>query len=85
MKDGGITSTVTQAGLFKKLIENNDVKDFNIADVKENELPVVEMNMPLERLSHFINKENGAVLAKDESGQYHIITKYDVLNALSKG
>jgi len=85
MKNGEITGSVTQAGLFKKLIENNDVKDFNIADVTEGALPVVDMDTAVERLSHYINKDNGAVLTRDDSGQYHILTKYDVLDALSKG
>lgn len=85
MKDGEITGAITQVGLFKKMMEDANVRDFNVADVKENALPMVEMNTPLERLSHFINKDNGAVLVKDESGQHHILTKYDVLNALSKG
>ena len=31
------------------------------------------------------NKDNGAVLTRDESGQYSILTKYDILNAFSKG
>jgi cystathionine beta-synthase len=85
MKNGEITGSITQAGLFKKLIENADVKDFNIADVQEAGLPLVDMSTPLERLSHYINKDNGAILAKDESGEYHILTKYDILNAFSKG
>ena len=38
---------------------------------------------PLEKLGTLINKENGAVLSKDESGNYHIVTKYDVLQALA--
>lgn len=84
MNAGMITGAITQAGLFKKLIENSDVKESDIATVKENALPVVEMDTTVERLSNYINKENGAVLAKDESGEYHILTKYDVLNAFSK-
>ncbi|HTN45267.1 MAG TPA: pyridoxal-phosphate dependent enzyme [Flavipsychrobacter sp.] len=84
MKAGEITGAITQSGLFKKLIENSDVKDFNIADVMEATLPVVEMTTPLERLSNYINKDNGAVLSKDDSGEYHILTKYDILNAFSK-
>ncbi|MBS1588790.1 MAG: pyridoxal-phosphate dependent enzyme [Bacteroidetes bacterium] len=83
--DGIISQAITQSGLFKKIIENGDVKDFIVADVSEPALPEVAMNTPLERLSHFINKENGAVLTKDDSGEFHILTKYDVLNALSKG
>lgn len=84
MNAGMITGAITQAGLFKKLIENSDVKESDIASVKENALPVVEMDTTVERLSNYINKENGAVLAKDDSGEYHILTKYDVLNAFSK-
>lgn len=84
MKEGEITGAVTQVGLFRKMIDNQDVKDYNVADAMEEALPVVELEMPIERLSNYINKENGAVLAKDDSGQHHILTKYDIINALSK-
>ena len=84
MKSGELTGSVTQVGLFKRMMDNHDVKDFNVADVMDAPVPVVEMDMPIDRLSNYINKDNGAVLAKDESGQYHILTKYDIINALSK-
>lgn len=84
MKDGKLTGSVTQVGLFKRMIDNHDVKDFNVADVMEHALPVVELSLQLDRLSNYINKDNGAVLAQDDSGQYHILTKYDIINALSK-
>jgi cystathionine beta-synthase len=85
MLNNELTGSVTQAGLFKKLIEEVDVRDQLVGDVMEASLPVVEMETPLERLTHFINKDNGAVLVRDESGQYNILTKYDILNAFSKG
>jgi cystathionine beta-synthase len=44
----------------------------------------VAFDTPVEKLSHLINKENGAVLAKDEAGSYHIVTKYDVIQSLGK-
>jgi cystathionine beta-synthase len=76
---------VSQANLFRKLIEENDVKGMELTSVMEPMLPVVRMDMPVERLTSYINKDNGAVLAKDESGQFNILTKYDILNAFSKG
>lgn len=76
--------SVTQAGLFKKMMEDPEVKNKKISEIKEGALPVVPLDTPLERLNNYINKDNGAVLAKDDSGQYHIFTKYDVINALSK-
>lgn len=84
MKNGTLTGSVTQVGLFKRMIDNSDVKDFTVADVMEGAMPVVDMGMQLDRLSNYINKDNGAVLTQDESGQYHILTKYDIINALSK-
>ncbi len=80
-----ISGSVSQHGLFKKLMQDINLKDQAVEHVQEAAIPVVAMNTPIERLTGYINKDNGAVLAKDESGDYHIVTKYDVLNALSKG
>ncbi len=85
MLNNDIVGTVTQAGLFKKLIEVPEVKDELVGDIMEKSLPLVDRSMPIDRLTHFINKENGAVLTRDDSGQYYILTKYDILNAFSKG
>ena len=85
LMDGVMTGSVTQGSLFKKLIEIPDLRDQLVADVMEAPLPVVDLDTPLERLTHYINKDNGAVLTQDESGQYNILTKYDILNAVSKG
>ena len=50
----------------------------------EKPYPEVAFDTQVERLSSFINKENGAVLSKDESGSYHIVTKYDIIQSLSR-
>lgn len=76
---------VSEGGLFRKLMGDADIREKQIGEVMENALPVVGLDMPLERLTSFINKDNGAVLTRDESGQYSILTKYDILNAFSKG
>lgn len=76
---------ITQHGLFKKLMADVQVRHKALSEVLEPMMPIVSMDTPLDRLPGYINKENGAILAKDESGNYHILTQYDVLNALSKG
>lgn len=80
-----MAGSISQGSLFKRLIEQADVRDMLVADVMDKPLPVVERDMALERLTSFINKDNGAVLTRDDSGQYSILTKYDILNAYSKG
>lgn len=84
MDQRNMVGSITQNGLFKKMIEDAGVKEQSIAQVMEAPMPIVTMDMPIDRLSHYINKDNAAVLAKDDSGDYHILTKYDIINAFSK-
>ncbi|MFT4062747.1 MAG: pyridoxal-phosphate dependent enzyme [Edaphocola sp.] len=85
VENNEIIGAISQHGLFKKLIGDVNFRTETIAAALEPAMPVVAMDTPLERLTSYINKDNGGALARDESGNYHIITKYDVLNALSKG
>jgi cystathionine beta-synthase len=76
--------SVSENGLFNKLFSNPNLKDQLIADVMEKPLPVVPFDTPVERLSTLINREQGALLSKDEAGNYHIVTKYDLLQSLAR-
>jgi cystathionine beta-synthase len=82
--NGAMSGSITQSGLFKKLMEDADIKDKKISEVIEAAMPVVSMETRVDRLTQFINKDNAGVLAKDDSGDYHILTKYDIINAFSK-
>jgi len=44
--------------------------------------PIVQANASIEEVSKLINKENQAVLVALENGKHHIITKYDIINAI---
>jgi cystathionine beta-synthase len=70
--------------LFRRLMQDINLKEQQVQSVMEAAIPLVAMDTPIERLTSYLNKDNGAVLAKDETGDHHIITKYDLLNALSK-
>jgi cystathionine beta-synthase len=64
------------------LIDDANLKDAHVKQVMQAAFPEVRMDTPIEKLSAYINKENGAVLTKDDSGNYHIVTKYDIIQAL---
>lgn len=81
MNGNGPIGAISEGGLFQKVFSNPDIKNETVESVMEPAFPVVEFNTPVEKLSTLINKENGAVLSKDEAGNYHIVTKYDVLQA----
>ena len=80
----GPVGAISENGLFQKVFSNPDIKTATIESVMEPAYPVVEFNTTVEKLGTLINKENGAVLSRDEAGNYHIVTKYDVINALGK-
>ena len=84
MNGNGPIGAISENGLFQKIFSNPDIKNSTVENVMERPYPLVEFNTPVEKLSTLINKENGAVLSKDEVGNYHIVTKYDVIQALGK-
>lgn len=84
MNGNGPVGAISENGLFQKIFSNPDIKNSTVEKVMERPYPLVEFTTPVEKLSTLINKENGAVLSKDEAGNYHIVTKYDVIQALGK-
>jgi cystathionine beta-synthase len=76
--------SISEGGLFQQVFAQPEIRQATIEEVLEKPFPMVEFTTPIEKLSSLINKENGAVLAKDEIGSYHIVTKYDLLQAMSK-
>ncbi len=84
MNGNGPVGAISESGLFQKIFDNPEIKNSKIESVIEPAYPIVPFDTPVEKLSSLINKENGAVLAKDEAGAYHIVTKYDVIQALGK-
>lgn len=75
---------ISESGLFQKIFSNPDIKKEKVEAVMEKSYPLVDFNTAVEKLRILINKENGAVLSKDEVGNYYIVTKYDIIHALSK-
>ncbi|GAA4318064.1 pyridoxal-phosphate dependent enzyme [Compostibacter hankyongensis] len=74
---------ISENGLFNKIIDDPTVKDMTVKEVMQPPFPVVSTETPIERLSAYINKDNGAVLTRDETGTYHIVTKYDIIQSLA--
>lgn len=81
--DGNMIGSISEGGLFQKVFSNPEIKTEKVEHEMEKPFPVVAFDTPVEKLRTLINKENGAVLARDESGNFHIVTKYDVIQALA--
>ncbi len=79
-----VTGAISESGLFQKIFTDAGIKQATVAAVMEPPFTVVDFFTAVEKLSTLINRENGAVISRDEAGNYQIVTKYDVLQALGK-
>ncbi len=84
MEEGNNIGAISAGGLFNKILNNAEIKTQQVESVMEKAYPEVAFDTSVERLSAFITKENGAVLSKDETGTFHVVTKYDIIQSLSK-
>lgn len=75
--------SISSSGLLEKIIEDPQLKNKTVGEVMDKPMQFVAPDSTLDVLSSFLNKENKAVLVRDESQQVHIITKHDVLKAIT--
>ena len=69
--------------LFQKLLQNKAVRENTVASVMLAPFPIVKTGDSIDSIARKINKENNAVMMMDMGGNWHIITKYDIIEALS--
>lgn len=78
-----IVGSLTESSVLSFLLENPmQHSDKKVADIMGDPLPVVSLDLPFSQLNKFIDKKIDAVLVKTASGQMHIITQYDIIQAL---
>jgi len=83
LEDGNVVGSITDNKLLHKIIQNPSLKDAPVADVMEDSMKFVALDSTLDVLSSMVDKEK-AVLVRDESHQIHIITKHDILAAITR-
>jgi len=75
--------SISESGLFQKIFANPELKNEKVSQVMEKPYPIVAMETPIEKSSHLISRENGAILVADELGNHHIVTKFDFIHSLA--
>jgi len=82
LKNGKYVGSISDTHLFSKMIDTPDLKNKKTETVMQPAFPFVDANTPLEEISKKITRENSAVLVKDNSGEVHIVTKHDIIQAI---
>ncbi len=83
-ENGEFVGSLNDNYLFNKLIENSDIKKEVVKKAMQPSFPLVGEQTPIEEVSNLITKDNNAVLLRDLGGNYHIITKHDIIEAVAK-
>jgi cystathionine beta-synthase len=78
-----IVGAITESVILSSLLENPLVNaDRHLGEIMSTALPEVEEKLPLKKLSYYFNEKIPAVIAIDKAGIRHIITKYDIVQAM---
>ncbi|HWB62615.1 MAG TPA: pyridoxal-phosphate dependent enzyme [Chitinophagales bacterium] len=83
MEGGNITGSITEHSILKLLVENPNSRDEQIGNVMGKPFPVVELGAGLADISKLISRENNAVMVKANSGNWHIITEFDLIEVMA--
>jgi cystathionine beta-synthase len=82
--NGHFVGSVSSTALLEKIIGDANLQQKQVGEVIEKSLQFVAPDSTLDVLSSLLNKENKAVLVRDDSQQVHIITQHDVLKAMAQ-
>lgn len=82
-ESGAFVGSLNDAHVFSKLIEQPELKTASVRSVVQAPFPFVRHDANLEEVSKLITKDNNAVMVKTLGGNVHIITKQDIIDAIS--
>lgn len=82
---GDFVGAIEDAQLYAELLKNRDLMNHPVSAIMGKPYPIVSHMATIEEVSTKINKANAAVLTMDMGGNWHIITKQDLIQAIAKG
>ncbi|MBC7381881.1 MAG: pyridoxal-phosphate dependent enzyme [Bacteroidia bacterium] len=77
------TGSLNDQTLFNLLLEDHEIKSRKVKELMSLPFPFVKPEATMEEVSRLITKENAAVMVKDLMGDVHIITRQDIIEAIS--
>ena len=83
MHDGVVVGSVTESQVLSFLLDDSNLNsDSTVEQIMGEAFPMVQEDLLCSQLSKMMNKKLPAVVTKDRSGRMHIVTQYDLLQAV---
>lgn len=83
IQEGKQVGSLDDAHLFQAMINDPGLAEKFVENIMAEPFPEVDHKLDVKEVAKLINKDNSAVLVKLPSGSKHIITKQDLITALS--
>ena len=83
-REDEFVGSLTDSKILRQMIENPELRDKPVSEVMDPPFQFVGMDNTLDVLSSLINKDNRALLVRDEKEKVHIITQHDLLMAMTQ-
>ena len=83
IKEHEMVGSITENAVLTYLLENPmKHAEHKIEEVMDAPFPIVQEDLPVKQLNRYISKKIPAVMMKDKAGSMHILTKYDIIQAV---
>lgn len=83
MEGDEFVGSLDDSKLFQMIVSDPAAGDKMVKDVMGKPYPIINSNEDVKKVASHISKENDAVLVDLGNNKYHIITKHDIIGALS--
>ncbi|MDG2153252.1 MAG: pyridoxal-phosphate dependent enzyme [Crocinitomicaceae bacterium] len=83
IKDNKFVGSVDDSAIYQSLVDHPELSDAPISSIMGPAFPVVNNGTSVEELCKLINKDTPAVLVKISDASHHIVTRYDIISAMS--
>jgi len=83
MENDEIIGSITETSVLSFILDNPlKNAEASVDEIMGSQFPIVDNKMPVNDLRKYITKEIPAVLTKDNTGAYQVITQYDIIQNL---
>ena len=83
MKDNKFVGSVDDGAIYQSLVDHPELSDAPISSIMGPVFPIVKNGVSVDELCKLINKSTPAVLVERADGSHHIVTRYDIISAMS--
>jgi cystathionine beta-synthase len=83
MENGDFVGSLSDTAILSRLMVEPEIKSSMVKDVMEAPFPIIDSHLTVEEMSAKMGKEVKALLVRDDAGDFQIITRSDLLMAVT--